>query len=615
MLQKRHFSLKLSHDKLPVKFLFSLLLAVMLLTACVSPAAQTGQNLTLTPPTPTPEVTGRGRGDLLRIFSPDAPTLLNPHLSGAGPNLEASRITYEPLASFDKSGALIPFLAEEIPSLQNGEVGADGKSVTWKLKHNIKWSDGEPFTADDVLFTYQFASNPDVISKFAANYKAIKNIEIIDDYTIKINFNDVTPGWFVPFVGSPGVILPKHIFEPYNGANAREAPANILPVGTGPYRVVSPGIKPQEVWFLGNQLIKTTKIVYEANPYFREADKPYFKRLELLGGGRSDEAERLVLDEGTVDYAFVRGQLPPETVAKLSASDKVNLYTNIGGIVERILLNRTDPNKEVDGERSSAKTQHPFFSDKRVRQAIAYAIDREAIIKLYGPTGKSTTNNLVAPPQFNSPHVFYTYNLEKARQLLDEAGWKDTNNDGIREKDGVKMKIVYQTFNGSIAQQTQQIVKDSLNEIGIEVELKIVDASIMFGDSVDNPDKDFRFTADLISESIGSLSPDPGPYMQYWTCPQIPQKSNNWSAGLNMERWCNSEYDALYAQATTEINPAKQAELFIKMNDLQIEDVVMIPLGIISYSAAITKKSIQGIDLTPWDMSTWNIKDWSQTSQ
>jgi len=205
--------------------LIVLSLLLIIANACGgAPAARPEPTVESTvPPTLTTQATAttaplaaatseRGAGDTLRLIYFQAPTILNPHLSAGTKDLSASRIVYEPLASFDKDGSLVPFLAAEIPSLENGGLAADGKSVTWKLKQGVKWADGEPFTAADVLFTYEYVSNPKVKSTSAASYTGIESIKVIDDYTVKINFKEVNPAWALPFTGVQGMIIPRHKF-------------------------------------------------------------------------------------------------------------------------------------------------------------------------------------------------------------------------------------------------------------------------------------------------------------------------------------------------------------------------------------------------------------------
>lgn len=402
------------------------------------------------------------------------------------------------------------------------------------------------------------------------------------------------------------MILPRHAFKDYSGAHAREAPVNTQPIGTGPYRVVK--IKPEEVLFLGNQLIETNKIIYEPNPYFREPDKPYFSRVEIKGGGTVNEAARSVFEVGDVDFAY-NLQLDAATLSILERAGQGRVIASFGSLVERILINQTDPNRETEtGERSSTQFPHPFFSELKVRQAFSYAIDREAIAELYGPTGRAASNVLVSPSSYQSPNTSYEFSPQKAAALLDEAGWRDTNGDGIRDKDGVKMSVVFQTSANPVRQQTQDIVKQNLQAIGVEVELKIVDASVFFASDPTNPNTRFHFYADMEEYQIGNRSPDPGAYMEWWTCAEIAQKSNNWS-GNNIERWCNPAYDALYKQSATEMDPAKRKQLFIQMNDMIIQDVASIPL---IHRAGVhgISNTLEGVELSPWDTELWNIQDW-----
>jgi peptide/nickel transport system substrate-binding protein len=319
----------------------------------------------------------RGQGGTLRLLFWQAPTIINPHLSIGTKDLSASRIVYEPLASFDKDGRLIPLLASEIPSRENGGVPADGRSVTWKLKQGIKWADGAPFTADDVRFTFQYASNPAVGTTTSATYDVVRDVQVIDDHAVTVHFKGPNPAWALPFVGVNGMIIPRHLFQDYNGANAQESPNNLLAVGTGAFRVRA--FEEEDILIIGDDAVSTIKITYQPNPHFREPDKPFFGTVELRGGGDALTAAVAVLKEGTIDYGY-NLQVAIDTLEELEGHGKGKLLAPASAWVERIMINFTDPNRETpDDERSSLEFAHPFFSDKRVRQALSLAVDRAAI--------------------------------------------------------------------------------------------------------------------------------------------------------------------------------------------------------------------------------------------
>jgi peptide/nickel transport system substrate-binding protein len=540
-----------------------------------------------------------GDTDRLRLLYWQAPTILNPHLATGFKDFDAARIVYEPLASYDKNDQLIPFLAAEIPTVENGGIAKDGKSVTWKLKQNVKWADGEPLTAEDVVFTYQFITNPDVASASIEYYSTIEKVEAVDNYTVKITFKDVNPGWAVPFTGQNGMILPKHIFAEYNGANIREAPANQKPIGTGPYQVVE---------FKAGDII-----IYEPNPNYWDTGKPYFKRVELKGGGDAVSAARAVLQTGDADYAY-NLQVEGNILKQLEAAGKGKVVANFGPYVERIMLNFTNPNQATaEGERSSIQFPHPFFTDKKVRQAFNLAIDRDTISnQLYGPTGRPTAQILVAPQRYKSDKISYEFNLEKAAALLDEAGWKDSNANGIRDKNGVEMQVVFQTSVNPVRQKTQEIVKQGLESIGVKVELKSIDASVFFSGDPANTDTLNHFYADLQMLNTGNDSPDPQAHMKWWTCEEITQKANNWQKS-NYARYCNPEYDKLWQQATTELNPQKRAELFQKMDELLSTDVAILPIVDRANTQGVSNR-LTGVEPSPWDANTWDIKNWQRSS-
>ncbi|MEK7715968.1 MAG: peptide ABC transporter substrate-binding protein, partial [candidate division NC10 bacterium] len=241
-------------------------------------------------PKPTFTPTKRGGGGLLKTLWWQSPTLLNPHFGVGTKDQDGSRIFYEPLASFDPDGSLVPFLAAEIPSVQNGGVAKDGRSVTWKLKRGVSWHDGKPFTADDVVFNYEYVSDPATAAVTVGSYRDIEKIDKLDSHTVKITFKKPTPFWADPFCGVRGMIIPKHLFEAYKGGKSREAPNNLKPVGTGPYKYVD--FKPGDI------------VRADINPNYHIPNRPFFDQIEMKGGGDAISAARAVIQTGEYDYAW-----------------------------------------------------------------------------------------------------------------------------------------------------------------------------------------------------------------------------------------------------------------------------------------------------------------------
>jgi peptide/nickel transport system substrate-binding protein len=279
-----------------------------------------------------------------------------------------------------------------------------------------------------------------------------------------------------------------------------------------------------------------------------------------------------------------------------------------GGSVELIHLNRTDPWTEVDGERSSLKVPHPFLTDRLVRQAYNVAVDRRTIAEqLYGAGGQPTSNFVDSPTRFRSPNTRWEFNLEKAAQLLDQAGWT-RGRDGVRVKDGRRMKLLYQTSVNPLRQKTQAIVKKALEQIGVEVELKAVTASVYFSSDPGNPETYAHFYADLQMLATTPGSPDPQADLQRFVTSQMAQKTNHW-AGRNIVRWSNAVYDQLWMQVAAELDPVKRAALVIQMNDLLIDDVVIIPIVWRNGVRAVSL-TLDGMAPTSWDSDVWDVAYW-----
>jgi peptide/nickel transport system substrate-binding protein len=538
--------------------------------------------------------TKAGGGGALKLLFWQAATLLNPHFAVGTKDAEGCRIFYEPLAAWDPEGNLVPVLAAEIPDIENGGVAADGTSVTWKLKNGVEWHDGRPFTADDVVFNWEYASDPATAATTIGDYRDAK-VEKIDPLTVRVRFEKPTPFWAGLFIAAGGMIIPKHLFEPYKGANSRDAPANLKPVGTGPYRFVE---------FKPGDLIRGDR-----NPAYHIANRPYFDTIEMKGGGDAVSAARAVIQTGEYDYAW-NMQVEDEILVRLENAGNARGRAEIvqSRAMEHIQINFADPWTEVDGERSSPKTKHPFLSDPAVRQALRLLVDRASVEKyIYGRTGVATGNFLNNPERFVSKNTKWEFNVDKANQLLEEAGWM-RGPDGVRAKDGKKLKLVYQTSINAPRQKTQAIVKQACQKAGIDIELKSVTASVYFSSDVANPDTARKFYSDIQMYTIGSPSvPDPGRFMQQFVSWEIASKDNKWQ-GSNPTRWRNEEYDKIFRAAQDELDPVKRAALFIKMNDMVVEDIAVIPVVNRRWVAAMSKKL--RATLSGWDNDFWNLKDW-----
>jgi peptide/nickel transport system substrate-binding protein len=535
--------------------------------------------------------TKAGGGGALKMLFWQAPTLLNPHFAVGTKDQEAARIFYEPLAGWDADGNLVPFLAAEIPSLENRGLADDGMSVTWKLKQGVKWHDGQPFTADDCVFNWEYAADPATASVTIATYKDVK-VEKLDDHTVKVIFTKPTPFWPDAFVGTRGMLIPKHLFAAYKGDKSRDAPANLKPVGTGPYKFVD---------FAPGDLVRGA-----INADYHVKNRPYFDTIEMKGGGDAISAARAVLQTGEYDYAW-NLQVEDEILKKLENGGKGHVAIIEGGSIEHIQLNTTDPWTEVDGEKASIKTKHPTLSDTAVRDALNLLVDRGSVEKyIYGRTGVATANFLNNPPRFRSKKTKWEFNLDKANKMLDAAGWK-RGADGVREKDGKKLKYVFQTSINTPRQKTQAIVKQACQKAGIEVELKSVTASVFFSSDVGNPDTYPHFYCDLQMYTTTMTEPDPALFMNQFTSWEVATKENKWQ-GRNITRWRNGEYDKAYRAAEGELDPVKRAALFIKMNELVIGDVVVIPV--------VYRPAVRGVHsklkltLSGWDNDMYQIAEW-----
>jgi len=593
-------------------FLIALLaVAAMVFAACAAPAAApaTGgeQPAAAAPSSDVPAEAGRGTDGTVTLVYWQEVSILNPYLASGTKDFHGASLIVEPLLEFNQDSELVPVLAQEIPTVENGGISEDLKSITYKLLPDVVWSDGTPLTADDLVFTWQFCTN-ELTGCTVQNFVGVESVEAVDAGTVKINFVEPTPYPYIPFVGYLSPILQKAQFTGCEGEAAQScSEQNTNPIGTGPYKVKE---------FRANDTV-----VYEINENYRKADKPHFAEVVIKGAEDASASARAVLETGEADYGW-NLQVEPAVLLDMEAKGNGKVIASFGGNVERILINFTNPDPNLGDKRSvwspDDANPHPFLTDPAVRQALSMAIDRNIIAEqLYGPGGVATCNILSGPPTVVSTanDACLTQDIEGANALLDEAGYADSNGDGIREMaDGTPLKILYQTSTNSVRQKTQALIQQWWKEIGVETELKNVEAAVFFGGDPASPDTLNKFFTDVQMFTNGPDNPDPQQYMSNWLCEingaiQIQNPENNWG-GSNVERWCNPDYDALWTTITSATGDARN-EIAMQLNDTIVQNYVAIPL-VFRASVSAHANSLVGPQLSGFETEEWNIEDWQR---
>jgi peptide/nickel transport system substrate-binding protein len=294
----------------------------------------------------------------------------------------------------------------------------------------------------------------------------------------------------------------------------------------------------------------------------------------------------------------------------MEAGGKGKAHIVPGGDIEFLQLNITDPWNEVEGERGHVKSKHFAFSDIKVREAMALLCDKKSMQEfIYGRTGFATANFMNNPPRFKSPNTKWEFNVDKANAILEAAGWKK-GADGIREKGGKKLKFVYQTSINGTRQKEQAIVKQAAQKAGIDLELKSVTASVFFSSDVANPDTYTKFYTDIEMYTTTMTQPDPEIFMNQYCSWEVANKDNKWQ-GRNITRWRNDEYDKVFHAAEAELDPVKRAALYIKMNDLVVNDPTVIPV-VYRPRVQVVGNNLAA-QLSGWDLDFWALQDWYRT--
>ncbi len=543
--------------------------------------------------------------EILTILFWQAPTRSNPYLTGGNKDVDASALILEPLANYDEQGRLVPRLAEKIPTVENGGISEDMTTITWELREGILWSDGTPLTVEDVIFTHRYLCSLPSTENLCGPVP-VGNVDPVEDLPlgIKIIFTDPVVYPYTLFVGASLPVLQKAQFANCVGEAAQGCHTeNLYPVGTGPYKITDFEVSESEAG-------KTSALTYEINEHFRSTEK-LFPKVVIKGGGDATASAQAVLETGEADYGW-NLQVDPQILKTLEDGGKGTVEPAFASLVEHLVINFTNPDPALEDQRSEwsdGNNPHPFLTDPAVRKALSLAIDRGHIAEqLYGSNGRATCNMLPAPPQYASPNndECLTQDIEEAKTLLDEAGWM-AGDDGIREKNGVRLEILYQTSTNPVRQMTQDLIKGWWQEIGVETELNNIDGGVFFNNEPDNPDNIWRFYADIEMYASAS-SIDPQSYLSSWQTTEITSSENDWMGG-NIPRWFSQEYDEFYQELTQTPIGEDRENLVIQLNDLLVQNYVMIPLIDRAFVSAFNN-SLKGVRVNGWDSELWNIHEW-----
>ena len=539
----------------------------------------------------------RGADGEVKIIYWQAPSILNPFLSGGTKDVESASMIIEPLARYNEKGDLVPWLVEEIPTVANGGVSEDLTRITWKITPGLVWSDGTPFTSADVAFTHEYCTHPEGGCAQQTKFNGVSSVETPDDLTVVVNFDGPTPNPYGPFVGGESPILQKAQFANCLGAAASTCTEqNFNPIGTGPFVVDE--FKPNDV------------ITMSANPNYRDPAKPAFASVTFKGGGDARAAGQAVMETGEFDYAW-NLQLAPDVIAQMEAGGKGVPIAGFGPLLERIMVNQTDPSPDLpEGERSTAMHPHPFLKEPAVYKAMSMAIDRPLLVEIgYGQAGKVGCSWVPAPEAFASTFDGCdVQDIDGAKALLDGAGIVDSDGDGVREHNGVPLSILYQTSTNAVRQDFQALIKEWWEQIGFEVELRNVDASVFFGGDAGSPDTFQKFYADVQMYANTFNGTDPQSYLGNGLCGNAPRPDTQWQ-GENISRFCMEEFDALHAELTKTADMAERQRIGRELSAMITDNGGMIPLvhrGRLSAHA----NTLGGVVLNVWDSELWNVADW-----
>ncbi|GAB4163990.1 MAG: peptide-binding protein [Geothermobacteraceae bacterium] len=486
---------------------------------------------------------GPAYGDTFIEGSIAEPSNLLPILATDAASSDINGLVYNGLVRYDKNLVLEGELAE------SWEISPDNLTITFHLRKGVKWHDGAPFTSADVLFTYQLYIDPDTPTAYAEAYKQVLKAEAPDPYTFRVTY----PKPYAPALGSWGLnILPKHLLE---GKDITKSPLSRSPIGTGPYRFVE--------WVPGE------KVVLEANEDYFEG-RPYLKRVVY----------RIVPDQSTQFMELQSGGLDLMDLPPIQYTTQTNTpafarnfnkyrylafsYTYLGYNLER-----------------------PLFQDKRVRQAISYAIDKKEIIDgvLLGLGQAATGPYKPDTWVYNQKVKRYSHDPDMARKLLAEAGWTDSDGDGVLDRDGKPFRFTIVTNQGNdLRVKSAEIIQRRLKEVGIQVKIRVVEWATFL--------KEFIHAGNFDACILGWRGgPEPDQYNIWHSSKTGPRQ-------LNFIHYKNAEVDDLLEKGRRTFVQAERKKIYDRFQEILAEEQPYTFLYVSEALPAVAKR-FRGIEPAP----------------
>ena len=446
----------------------------------------------------------------------DASNLI-PYIASDTGSSEVTDLVFDGLARFDKNLNIVPNLAE------NWEVSEDGLIITFHLRKGVKWHDGRPFTAEDCLFTYRFVTDPDTPTPYAADLMQVEKAEVLDAHTFRVRYKRPFSRALYAWLGD---IVPKHLLE---GKSVRESTLARHPIGTGPYMF--------ESWKAGSS------IQLKANPdYFR--GRPYLDRyvIKVI----PDSATMfLELKAGSIDQM---GLSPLQYARQTDSKEfkaRFNKYRYLASSYLYLGYN----------------LRNKLFQDKLVRQGLSHAINREEIIDgvLMG-YGRPATGGFKPGTWAHDPNIKpITFDQKKARELLAQAGWKDTDQDGVLDKDGIPLAFTIVTNQGNSQRlKTAIIIQERFKQVGVKVKIRAVEWSALLKEFIDKQ----NFEATIMG---WTLPMDPDPYAVWHSSKAEP-------GGLNFIGFKNEEVDRLILSARETFDQEKRKKAYFRFQEIIHEE-------------------------------------------